>query len=47
MKWHGVGITDDLTKIEYTEYKFQEGHLGREAKERNNQLSNGDKIVLD
>ena len=43
MKWHGVGITHDLTKIEYAEEKFRECHLRLEAENRNNWLSSDEK----
>ena len=45
MKWHGIGITHDLTKIEYAEEKFWESHLRLEAEKRNNQLSSDEKML--
>ena len=45
MKWHGIGITHDLTKIEYAEEKFRESHLRLEAEKRNNQLSSDEKML--
>ena len=45
VKWHGVGITHDLTKIEYAEEKFRESHLRLEAEERNNRLSSDEKML--
>ena len=44
-KWHGIGITHDLTKIEYAEEKFRECHLRFEAEKRNNWLSSDKKML--
>ena len=44
-KWHGIGITHDLTKIEYAEEKFRECHLRFEAEKRNNWLSSDEKML--
>ena len=34
MKWHGIGITHDLTKMECAEEKFRECHLHLEAEKK-------------
>ena len=45
VKWHGVGITHDLTIIEYAEEKFRESHLRLDTDERNNRLSSDEKML--
>ena len=44
-KWRGVVITHDLTKVEYLEEKQRETQLKKVAEERNEKLTESEKIL--